>query len=504
MAASRGWVTPEMRVGLGVIVSVAILAGAIELDRRTYRSDAILAAAGAGIAGLYASLWASTSLYAFFGDAIALPLAAAIAAVAVVVAIRVKQEPLAIFGIGAAMVAPVLVSHEVSAGGLLFTAVMAAAALPLCWRFRWQNLLITAWAVPGLQAAWLALSSHSHTGMSLAVVDIELVAGLIVGMLFMVELRRYPRPALSALGWPLASSAFALSLAGVFLFAGSRDVSGHSEAGLGLLGLAAAWAAIAAVPTLLRRSHPDLTDILGAFALTSVAAATGLLLGGPGVVCAWAAESLLIVAAAERIGRRGAQRQHRLQLAASVYLLLAVVRTIALVVPTVAHLASLGQGSTAGAIALAAVAIAGVGLCFGVRWLPAPVRLWLWFVPGLAIGYLPAWVLHAEWAVLAYAGLTAAVFVYRRSPLMVAGCRPPRPSPSAPATGRRERWSRSSSPLRCTSSAIRAGMRSAPITGCPGWWPCWPPRVCSRGLCGARSSPVPSTSCCCRSSPSPT
>ena len=54
LAASRGWVTPEMRVGLGVLVSLGLLAAAFDLDRRGWRADAILSAGGAGIAGLYA------------------------------------------------------------------------------------------------------------------------------------------------------------------------------------------------------------------------------------------------------------------------------------------------------------------------------------------------------------------------------------------------------------------------------------------------------------------
>jgi len=104
MAASRGWVTPSMRVGIGVVVSIALLAAALELDRRSWRADAILAAAGAGIAGLYASLWASTWLYHLISGTAASPLAALIAAVAVAVAIRIHQEPLAVFGVSGAMV----------------------------------------------------------------------------------------------------------------------------------------------------------------------------------------------------------------------------------------------------------------------------------------------------------------------------------------------------------------------------------------------------------------
>src|SRR3954447_19340564 len=116
LAASRGWVTPPMRLGIGVIVSVALLGVAIELDRRSWRADAILAAAGAGIAGLYATLWAAASLYGYVGAAGASGLAAAIAALAVIVAIRFEQEPLAVFGVSGAMLAPVLVG---SGGGPL-------------------------------------------------------------------------------------------------------------------------------------------------------------------------------------------------------------------------------------------------------------------------------------------------------------------------------------------------------------------------------------------------
>ena len=40
-------------------------------------------------------------------------------------------------------------------------------------------------------------------------------------------------------------------------------------------------------------------------------------------------------------------------------------------------------------------------------------------MPALALGFLPLWALTAEWAVIAYAGMAAALLVYRRSPLLV-------------------------------------------------------------------------------------
>ena len=99
MAASRGWITPSMRVGLGVLVSLALLGAAIELDRRKWRSDAILAAAASGIAGLYASLYAATSIYHLIGSARRPRSPPSSPRTAVAVAIRIKREPLALFGV---------------------------------------------------------------------------------------------------------------------------------------------------------------------------------------------------------------------------------------------------------------------------------------------------------------------------------------------------------------------------------------------------------------------
>src|SRR5262245_5416572 len=150
MASSRGWITPGMRVGLGVLVSFGLLAFSFELDRRKLRADAILAAGGAGVAGLYASLWAAISAYHLIGKPLGLPLAAAIAALAVALAIRIRQQPLALFGVVAAMLAPTLVSQDVTGAGAVFAFVIACAGLPLYLRYRWELLVYAIWTT----AAW--------------------------------------------------------------------------------------------------------------------------------------------------------------------------------------------------------------------------------------------------------------------------------------------------------------------------------------------------------------
>jgi uncharacterized membrane protein len=419
MAANRGWVTAPMRVGLGVFVSLVMLGVSIELDRRTWRADAILSAAGVGIAGLYASLWASASLYDFVSAVPASALAGLIAALAVGVAIRLKQEPLAIFGISAAMLAPVLVSQDVTSYGVLYASLMLAATMPLYVRFAWRWLITAAWLVGFGEAVALLIASRHDTGFGSPVVAVATVTVIFVCLMFLVELMPDTRARISPLGWAAASSAFTLSLGGVFLYADTRHADGHSLAGIALLGVMAAWALCAAVPFAVRRPHADLTDVLAAFSLTMVATATGLLAGGAALVSTWAAQSALLVVAAERIARRSRVRQLRITIAAGVYLVLATASAVQIVLPTEAHLSDLGDGSTRGSIALISIALAGVGYCFGTRWVGHRVQVLTWALPAVALGYLPMWALPAEWSVVALSGLAAALLCFRRSPVMV-------------------------------------------------------------------------------------
>src|SRR5436190_3467275 len=200
MAASRGWITPTMRVGIGVGVSLAVLGAALEFDRRSWRSDAILAASGVGIAGLYASLWAATSLYHLVASAAAAPLAGLIAALARAVALRSRQEPLAVFGMSAAMLAPILVSQDVTTAGVLFGAVMLAAALPLFVRTGWRALIAAVWAIAVGETLALLAVSYRDVGFGGPVVAAALMAALVVCVTFVLELLPKDRSRLGLLG----------------------------------------------------------------------------------------------------------------------------------------------------------------------------------------------------------------------------------------------------------------------------------------------------------------
>src|SRR6266487_1642086 len=99
LAVNRGWIGPEVRIALGGLASSAALGAAFWLRRRFGASHASLGAAGAGIAGYYATLLAAAQLYDLLPDAAALGLAALIAGAGVAVSLAWSEQLLAGLGL---------------------------------------------------------------------------------------------------------------------------------------------------------------------------------------------------------------------------------------------------------------------------------------------------------------------------------------------------------------------------------------------------------------------
>ena len=68
LAANRGWITPAMRVGFGACVSAAAVGVAFWVRSRYGQLQMSLGAAGAGIAGGYATLAAAAARYDLVPD----------------------------------------------------------------------------------------------------------------------------------------------------------------------------------------------------------------------------------------------------------------------------------------------------------------------------------------------------------------------------------------------------------------------------------------------------
>ncbi|HET7379487.1 MAG TPA: DUF2339 domain-containing protein, partial [Gaiellales bacterium] len=126
-AVEAGWVGAAGRVALGGAVSFGMLGLAMLLRNRWSSEEGALVAAGVSIAGLYATLFAAVRMYELIGSAAGLPFAFAIAALAVVIALRWSSQPMAMLGLAGASLAPPLVSQTVTPLSAAFVVIVAAA-----------------------------------------------------------------------------------------------------------------------------------------------------------------------------------------------------------------------------------------------------------------------------------------------------------------------------------------------------------------------------------------
>jgi hypothetical protein len=106
LAANRGWIGAEARVAIaGCISATAFLAG-IWVRRCYGQMHAAVAAVGAGIAGGYATLLAAGALYDMVPLWLGLVIAAMIAAVGAVLAVRWSSQTVAALGLVGAIAVP--------------------------------------------------------------------------------------------------------------------------------------------------------------------------------------------------------------------------------------------------------------------------------------------------------------------------------------------------------------------------------------------------------------
>jgi uncharacterized membrane protein len=293
LAANRGWIGPAERVALGAVASALVFGVGLALHARYGQYAAALGAVGAGIAGAYATLAAATALYDLVPDALALPLAALIAAVAVAVSLRWSSEIVAGLGLVGSALAPALESIDtgLTASSAAFAVIVLAATGAVAVPRGWQRLLGVVAAVVGVQVAALVLADDAAGDPATIAVAASLalvVLAIGCALQWRSGHRELGRLALSLL---LADVGFAL-LAGFVLFDGR-------ERGLAL---AVAAAVVAAVWASLRRHQPDLGLVLGVSALAVGAVATGdLLVSDEALTLAWAAQAALLTTLAARL-----------------------------------------------------------------------------------------------------------------------------------------------------------------------------------------------------------
>jgi uncharacterized membrane protein len=356
LAANRGWIGPELRLALGAAASLGLFGAGFWLRRRFGTTYAALAAAGAGVAGSYATLLAAVALYEFVPEAWGLVAATAIAAGAAAVALLWSAELLAALGLVGAILVPLMTvveDGELSLVGTAFAAVVLAAAASVSLRTVWRPLLGAAAVAAYPQAAGLAGQTD---GTDWAVVAV--VAGFwAILVATAAALQRLAGPGRLD---PLAAT---LTLAGAVLAAASAahlfsgSWGSFSQEGLALLAVAVTHLALGAA---FFRGLRDFSSLLWAVGLAVAAVAVADLLSGAWLAAAWAAEAAVLAWLAE------ATRERRFQLSAVAYLVLALAYTLDHEAPP-SDLTTVTSHPAAGAPSVLAVAAASLFVAWFAR-----------------------------------------------------------------------------------------------------------------------------------------
>ena len=361
LAVNRGWIGPEARVALGGLAAAIVYGAGLELRRRYGETHSSLAAVAAGIAGGYMVLLAAAQLYDLVGNAAALVIASAIAALAVATALRWHSQMVAGLGLLGAMLAPVAVAAQdgLSATGVGFAALMAVATAVVALRERWEILLVAGAAASLPQAFALAMQSE-YRGVSPT--DVVVVSAVFAAIMVGTGIARQLR----------ARSRELLPLPTAFLFVGAsfavacvlRLYGTPESRGFALLAVAAAFGAVAA-PFVRRPRDRDLSALLGALGLVVGGIAFAELMSGSPLTFAWAGESAVLAWLAVRV------RDIRYQLWALVYFAAAVIHLLAIDMTPV-HLFKPLEISAGGALAVVAAAAAAalIGLQTSSRPIP--------------------------------------------------------------------------------------------------------------------------------------
>jgi uncharacterized membrane protein len=307
LAASRGWIGPEVRCGIGGAVSALLVGVALLARHRFGQLVAAQAAAGAGIGGFYVTLYAASRGYHLLDNGLVWAAVVVVAALAVSLALAWGSELLATLGLVAVVVAPLAVEGELTAPGLGASVVAAAAALAVCDYRRWRVLGGLAYGLVLFQTIAFVLETDSD----------RTAATLLACLVFALALAAaasYQRRRETLDGFSSALVAVSLPFALLSIW---KLVEGMTDRGTAFLGLAAAYGAVACALWLSKRMSP-LVELLGALSLFAIALATATYLSNGGLVTAWTLEALALTAVAVRLGQR------RYQAAAIAYFAAAV------------------------------------------------------------------------------------------------------------------------------------------------------------------------------------
>jgi uncharacterized membrane protein len=371
LAVNRGWIGELERVGLGALASLVVFGGGLWLHRRFGPTYAAYGAVGAGLAGGYATLVAAAALYGLVSDLGALAIAAGIAAVGLVTSLVWGSELIAGIGLIGATLIPlmVLLEEDLSPLGTAFAGIVFAATAAVAVTTRWQWLLAAGFLASAPQIAILVADGEvtDWDRVVLAGVFSALYIAAAVGLHWSQDEEGLP----TLSGTMVIVSGVLAGATGAALFSGD-------DRGWAILAAAAAFGVLAAA-MFSRERDRDLSALLGAVALALAAVGLAVLLTGPSLAIAWAAEAAVLAWLARRID------EPRYAIAALAYLAAAAVDAVVEAPPE--DLYEAVAEPARGALAPLAVALGGAVVAYYSRRWPdgrrAPGGFFAFFEPAI-------------------------------------------------------------------------------------------------------------------------
>lgn len=411
MAVSNGWIGVTTRVVLAFVCSAALVALGGWLYERHGRTQAALAALGAGLAALYASDAAATLHYHLLSVPPGLAVAGIVGVMALVAAVRWDSQEVAALGIVGSLLAPVFLDAGPHTGSLVFMTIALLAAVGVVVERRWQWLAPAAYVVSVPQAAdWLHAEHTTRLGPTIA------VAAAFWLLYVVAALGHELRTPTETLRWSSASLLFvnaSVAAAGGWWLI---DDAGHRSGANGwLFGLACAHLLLGAL-VLRSRASREIGLLLHGVGAMVLGVALAVALNGPALVAAWSVEAVVLAWLGRRLGTPGRGVGAGLAFAGL---------GIAHVLAVDAQPDSLAHGLHSIPVALAAVALvlaalAGIGAAYPefrvqLTWIGTGLAVYL--ASGLVVDLAGAHARHSTqtsqlalsgfWAALGFAALLA-------------------------------------------------------------------------------------------------
>jgi uncharacterized membrane protein len=279
IAISSGWIGEGARTALAGVLSAGLLGVGVWLRERKGRTEASLAAAAVGVAGLFGTLGVAGPVYDLVPIPVAYVGAFATGACATVLAIRWRAQAIGWLGLLGALLAPAVLG-----GGIVFLAIAFAAAIPVLVHERWTALGVLAYLLTTVQ--WAFAGASAAALVVFGALTVLLALGLEINRRGLAPVAIGPRA--RTFIHPIAVSLVGLNA--LVLAATGWNVLDDGEPWL--VGLAAVHVALGIALTRVPRVSRELALVVISIGVVLADIAFGSIAGGLPLVLGWAVSAI--------------------------------------------------------------------------------------------------------------------------------------------------------------------------------------------------------------------